>query len=196
LIVFLRRWRQMQAFPLTDGWFLKERDPDLDIADDFAVDAGWLPASVPGTVHQDLLTAGRIPDPFVGLKETQVQWVGERDWLYRCAFVRAERRSADERATLCCNGLDTVATVWLNGQEVLRGDNMFVPYRVPITASLRPGRNELHILFQSALRTGQERERQQGCRTVWNGDPSRVYIRKAQYHWGWDWGPCLLTAGP
>lgn len=186
----------MREVILKGGWSLKERDAALDLRDDFAGAAGWLPATVPGTVHQDLLAAGRIPDPFVGLHEREVQWVGERDWLYRCAFELPPDLPGSDTAALCCDGLDTVATVWLNDREVLRGDNMFVPLRAVVTPLLRPGRNEIRILFESALRVGQGREAEHGRMAAWNGDPSRVYVRKAQYHWGWDWGPCLLTAGP
>ncbi len=46
----------------------------------------WLPASVPGGVHTDLLALGRIPDPFVADNEKRVQWVAESDWVYRYQF--------------------------------------------------------------------------------------------------------------
>lgn len=186
----------MQEFHITDGWFFKERNPAVAVADGFAGDSGWLPATVPGTVHQDLLAAGRIPDPFVGLHERDVQWIGERDWLYRCRFtVPADSLSAPA-VDLCLDGLDTVATIWLNGRQLLQCDNMFIPLRVSVTALLQAGENELRILFGSAPSVGRAREAEHGPRQVWNGDASRVYVRKAQYHWGWDWGPCLLTAGP
>lgn len=186
----------MRQFLLSDGWRLKQRDGAYALADDFATTDGWIPASAPGTVHQDLMAAGRIPDPFVGLNEDEVQWAGEADWLYRCAFELPDDFAGAETIDLCCDGLDTFATIWLNGTEALRSDNMFVPRRVPAKHLLRTGRNELRILFEPALRRGREREAAHGALAVWNGDASRVYVRKAQYHYGWDWGPCLLTAGP
>ena len=76
----------MLKIPLAAGWEFKERDPARAIADDFAAGAGWLPATVPGVVQGDLLAQGLIPDPFQELNETAVQWVGERDWIYRCRF--------------------------------------------------------------------------------------------------------------
>jgi len=181
---------------LSGDWRLKQRDPARDIGADCASDEGWISARVPGTVHEALLAAGRIPDPFYGLNECDVQWVGEQDWLYRCVFDVDPAFLEAGPVTLCCDGLDTVATVWVNGQCVLDADNMFVPWRVDVGASLRPGRNLLAIVFASALRVGKAREAEWGARAVWNGDASRVYLRKAQYHYGWDWGPCLLTAGP
>jgi len=186
----------MRQLTLSGDWGLKRRDPARDVGADCADDDGWIPARVPGTVHEALLAAGRIPDPFYGLNERDAQWVGEQDWLYRRAFDVDPSFLEAGPVTLCCDGLDTVATVWLNGERVLSADNMFVPWRVDVGASLRPGRNILAIVFESALRVGKAREAEWGARTVWNGDASRVYVRKAQYHYGWDWGPCLLTAGP
>ncbi|MEZ4726234.1 MAG: hypothetical protein R3E79_03760 [Caldilineaceae bacterium] len=186
----------MKQLTLSTGWTLKARDPSVALATDFAAPADWLPARAPGSVHQDLLAAGRIPDPFVGLNELDVQWVGEEDWLYRCQFDLDSAFLEAEAISLCFDGLDTFATVWLNGHQLLVSDNMFVPHRLAVKALLYPGRNELQLLFASALRRGKEREAHYGQLQVWNGDASRVYVRKAQYHYGWDWGPVLLTAGP
>lgn len=187
----------MKQFALTDGWQCKRRDPALPLEDDFASPTGWLPATVPGTVHQALLAAGQLPDPFVSLNEQAVQWVGESDWLYRQTFeIAQDVFEAGGEQTLCCDGLDTFATVWLNGRQVLRSENMFLPARVSVTELLRPGSNEIRCLFESALVRGKAREQAYGPRVVWNGDSSRAYVRKAQYHYGWDWGPTLLTAGP
>ncbi len=183
-----------QLFPLGSTWQFKARDPKTDLIDDLACPDGWLSASVPGTVHGDLLAAGRIPDPNDGLNELDVQWVGERDWLYRLDFGAPEL-AAGHLADLCFDGLDTFARVWLNGELILESDNMFVPRRVPVVDKLRPGRNELRVLFESALRRGREIEAERGTLPLWNGDSSRLYVRKAQYHYGWDWGPTLLTAG-
>src|SRR5205085_10313485 len=186
----------MLNIPLDSNWEFIERDPGLSLEAAFAAGAGWLPAQVPGCVHLDLLRAGRIPDPFYGLNELAVQWVGERDWLYRASFELPPEALAAPRADLCFDGLDTFATVWLNGEQVLVSDNMFVPQRLPARQWLRPGRNELWLLFESAARRGQALEARHGRRPLWNGDSSRLYVRKAQYHYGWDWGPTFLTLGP
>ncbi|WP_420593825.1 beta-mannosidase [Deinococcus sp.] len=184
----------MSQRPLHSGWQFKARAAQQSLGDDFASVDGWLPANVPGTVHQDLLNAGRIPDPFYGLNELDVQWVGETDWLYRLAFD-APALEGGQHAELCFDGLDTFAQVWLNGEPILTSDNMFVPQRVEVTGKLKAGRNDLHILFDSAWRRGRELEAQHGELPLWNGDSSRLHVRKAQYHYGWDWGPMLLTAG-
>ena len=100
------------------------------------------------------------------------------------------------RAALCFGGLDTYAQVWLNGALIIESDNMFVPQRGAVGDYLRVGRNELRIRLTSAWQRGRELEMQHGPpRPLCNGDSSRLFVRKAQYHYGWDWGPTLVTAG-
>jgi beta-mannosidase len=184
----------MQRISLDRARF-KAIAPEADLHSALEADDDWLPAQLPGCVHLDLLRNGRIPDPFFGLNEAAVQWIGETDWLYECVFtLRAEQLRAPQ-LDLCFEGLDTFAEVYLNGVHLLSSSNMFVPQRVSIKAQAREGENRLAIRFESALRRGKALEAQYGARAVWNGDPSRVYVRKAQYHYGWDWGPTLLTAG-
>jgi beta-mannosidase len=159
-------------------------------------DNTWLPAIVPGCVHTDLLRAGRIPDPFFGTNELDLRWIEERDWEYRTHFVAPASLQAHEVIELVADGLDTVATVILNGREVARTDNMFVGYRWKVKSLLRPGRNELRIVFHSALnyirseRTGFTPPRE-------FNDPvgNCVRVRKQQCQFGWDWGPRFVTAG-
>ncbi|EGE00669.1 beta-mannosidase [Trichophyton tonsurans CBS 112818] len=161
----------------------------------------FLPVSqFPTCIHLDLIHHGIIPDPFTGTAEKQAQWVGEKAWVYRTAFV-APQLGENEKAVLAFDGLDTYASVHLNGKEILETDNMFIPERVDITSLLRGSNDEsnvLEITFDSALIRGKEEQKKRpmhrwGC---WNGDPSRLAVRKAQYHYGWDWGPVLLTCGP
>jgi beta-mannosidase len=185
----------MREQRLTGSWEFRQRESAQPVAAAFDADAGWIAATVPGSVHQDLIAHGLLPDPFEGLNEHAAQWVGESDWLYRCRFTLAPEMLG-ARIDLCCDGLDTFATVWLNGVQLFTSDTMFVPQRVDIAGAAREGENELRILFESAVRRGREREARHGALDVWNGDPSRVYVRKAQYHYGWDWGPVLMAAGP
>jgi beta-mannosidase len=148
---------------------------------------------VPGPAHGALLAAGRIPDPFYGRNEADVRWVGERRWVWRLAFDAGELAAHEE---LVFEGLDTYCTVWLNGERLLATDNMFVPHRVDVRERLRPGRNDLLLCFDPPLARAREVEAQHGKRQLWNGDSARLHARKAQYHFGWDWGPELLVSGP
>jgi beta-mannosidase len=179
---------------LHDGWQLAEAPTGADFATLSALpEAAWLAAAVPGSAHGALLAAGRIPDPFFGTNETQVRWVGERAWAWRLQFDVDELAAHED---LVFEGLDTYCSVWLNGLPLFSSDNMFVPQRVDVRDRLRRGRNELMLRFDPALARAREQEAALGRRQLWNGDSARLYARKAQYHFGWDWGPELLTCGP
>jgi beta-mannosidase len=177
---------------LHSNWSFKQRNPEQSLETDFA-GQGWRSARVPGTAHTDLLAHGLIPDPFFGLNELEVQWVGETDWLYKLEFEAGEVSSQTD---LCFDGLDTFAKVWLNGELILETENMFVAHRLNVMQKLRAGQNELQVLFENSWHQGKRLEAVNGGPLpLWNGDSSRLYVRKAQYHYGWDWGPKLITTG-
>ncbi|KAF9247262.1 glycoside hydrolase family 2 protein [Melanogaster broomeanus] len=160
-------------------------------------DGEWLPVSeFPTTVHVELLKLKRIPDPFLGLNEWEVQWVGEAEWAFKNTFVVTETDLAATNADLVFDGLDTFATVTLNGQEILNTENQFITYRASVKPLLSVGPNDLVITFASAFKKGREIEKVNGKYHLWNGDSSRLHVRKAQYNYGWDWGPILMTVGP
>ena len=174
----------MQIQSLTDHWQFRQTGT-----------AEWLPATVPGGVHTDLLALGRIPDPFVGDNEKRVQWVAEADWEYRHSFTTDPALLAEDQVWLVCDGLDTLATVTLNGHELGRTDNMFRQYRWDVKALLRPIDNELLIGFASPVKyiTAKQQVRvMPGVSQAISGGP---YLRKAPCHFGWDWGPQLPPIG-
>ncbi|EIM88069.1 beta-mannosidase [Stereum hirsutum FP-91666 SS1] len=157
----------------------------------------WLAVSeFPTTVHVELLKLKRIPDPFVGLHEWDLQWIGEVEWAFKCSFSVSEQELALPNVDLVFDGLDTFATVVLNGKKILDTENQFVQYRAAVKEHLKVGANELLLTFDSAFLKGRALEEEHGKLELWNGDSSRLHVRKAQYNYGWDWGPILMTAGP
>ena len=116
----------------------------------------WLPAQVPGGVHTDLLALGRIPDPFYGDNELKVQWVAESDWEYLSTF-QFNPVGAPAALFLVADGLDTLAELFLNGVSLGKTDNMFRQYRWNVASLLRPGANELRVVFASAVNFGRAR---------------------------------------
>ncbi|HVU15957.1 MAG TPA: glycoside hydrolase family 2 protein [Candidatus Didemnitutus sp.] len=155
----------------------------------------WLPATVPGCVHTDLVAAKKIPDPFFGTNELGLQWIEERDWEYRGTFSVPPALLSDEVVELVADGLDTVATVTLNGTEVARTDNMFVGFRWPVKSRLRPGRNEIVVRFESAMKYVRANSSFTPPREINDPVGGCVRIRKQQCQFGWDWGPRFVTAG-
>ena len=156
----------------------------------------WLPATVPGGVHTDLLALGHIPDPFVADNEKRVQWVAESDWVYRRRFSCAPELLAEEKIFLVCDGLDTLATVVLNGHELGRTENMFRRYEWEVKSLLiTKGANELKIAFSSPVRYAAEKQAIRPLPGVDQAIPGSPYLRKAPCQFGWDWGPQLPPIG-
>lgn len=155
----------------------------------------WAPAAVPGCVQTDLMALGRLEDPFVGTNEDRVQWVGAARWAYRRTFV-AEALPRGAQAYLVFDGLDTFATVTLNGRAVGTADNMFMPWRFEVTDSLAAGENELVVAFDSTEARAKAAADAYGtplknCARAVNAP----FVRKPACHFGWDWGPTVLTVG-
>jgi beta-mannosidase len=167
---------------INQNWTFKQADRK---------DAKFLPvAQFPTNVHLDLLANDMISDPFIGKNEVDCQWVGEATWIYRTTFATDQslykEPSLDTRAVLAFDGLDTFATVVLNGKEILKTENMFIPERVDVKSLLKKDEeNVLEITFESAFLRGKKiveehPEHKWGC---WNSDLGRLAVRKAQYHW-------------
>ncbi|KAG7097005.1 hypothetical protein E1B28_004399 [Marasmius oreades] len=155
-------------------------------------DGEWLPVhQFPTTVHVELLHLKRIPDPFVGLHEWDVQWIGESQWTFKTSFKLSDGELAAPHIDLVFEGLDTFASIILNGTTILETANQFVEYRVDVKSSAK-SENELVVNFDSAFMRGRDLEKEHGKLALWNGDSSRLHVRKAQYNYGWDWGMSLL----
>jgi beta-mannosidase len=150
---------------------------------------------VPGSVHVDLLRAGRIPDPFVEDAEKRVQWVAERDWVYRKTFEVDRALWEEGRIALVCDGLDTLAEVRLNGRVLGETANMFRQYEWEVTSLLREGSNDLAITFHSPVQYVTRLQDQRPLRGVLQAIPGGPHLRKAPCQFGWDWGPQLPPIG-
>ena len=156
----------------------------------------WLPGSVPGGVHTDLLALGRIPDPFVGDNEKRVKWVAESDWVYRHSFSCSLELLAAEKLFLVCEGLDTLAMIDLNGKKLGRTDNMFRRYEWEVKPFLKAqGENVLTITFASPVQFIAVKNAIREMPGPYHSLPGGPYIRKAPYQFGWDWGPQLPPIG-
>jgi len=156
----------------------------------------WLPANIPGGVHTDLMTSGRIPDPFVADNEKHVQWVAESDWVYQTSFACSDELLSEEKVFLVCDGLDTLATIVLNNHELGRTDNMFRQYQWEVKSLLNTkGANKLTITFSSPVKYTAEKQAARVMPGVSQAIPGGPHLRKAPCQFGWDWGPQLPPIG-
>ena len=180
---------QNAVLELDHGWQFRQVTASAQEAE-----SGWLPATVPGDVHLDLLANKKIPDPFYRDNEAKLQWIENESWEYRLSFEVTPALLARSNVDLVFEGLDAAAAVYLNGAQVLNADNSFRIWRVPAKAHLHAGKNLLRIVFPSPIKAAAE---------VAAGDLFRLksktedktYIRKPAYEYGWDWGPRFVTSG-
>jgi beta-mannosidase len=189
-------YNPIEVIPLNEGWKFSEAEEDA-----------WMDAAVPGCVHTDLISNDKIEDPFYRLNEHDVQWIDKKDWIYQTTFQINENTLAKQNINLVFDGLDTYADVYLNGIKILEADNMFRTWEVNVKSHLKEGENSLRIYFHSPIKIGLD---------IFDNYPHEVhssgndlseigqvpgnkkvspFLRKAQYHFGWDWGPRLVTSG-
>ncbi|MET8850788.1 glycoside hydrolase family 2 protein [Amycolatopsis sp. NPDC004625] len=175
----------MHREELHDGWRLEAVDGPEHVA------GRAVPATVPGSVHLDLLEAGLIEHPYLDRVEEGLAWMHRTPWRYTLDFVA---EAVADRADLVFEGLDTVATVRLNGRVIGRTANMHRSHRFDVREVLRAGGNELTVDLRPALEHAEAVERALGDRPHAYPHPFNM-IRKMACSFGWDWGPDLQTAG-
>lgn len=168
-------------------------------------DEEWLPATVPGSVHTDLLKNEMIPQPFYGKNEHELQWIDKQDWEYSTVIHLEEEWQSLASTELIFEGLDTYADVYINDVHILSADNMFRAWKVNVKELLQIGDNHIRVKFRSAVKEDLPKLSQLSYALPAPNDQSElggleeqrisVFARKAPYHYGWDWGPRFLTSG-
>lgn len=167
----------------------------------------WYKATVPGCIHTDLMANGIIKDPYYRLNESEVQWVDKVDWIYQNTFTITNNEIQKQHHEIQFEGLDTYASVFLNDSLILKSNNMHRTYIIDVKKLLVVGENYLKIILESPIKKGLElydsldyiipvsANDQANTGNVEEGKRISVFTRKAGYHYGWDWGPRLVTSG-
>tara|TARA_B110000305_G_scaffold134171_1_gene149768 strand:+ start:122 stop:2710 length:2589 start_codon:yes stop_codon:yes gene_type:complete len=166
----------------------------------------WFPATVPGCVHLDLMKNKIIKDPYFQLNESKVQWIDKKDWIYQKEFFLNEAINYQNHEIIF-EGLDTYASVYLNDNLILKSNNMHRTHIADVKPFLKTGKNTLRVVLESPIKKGLELYNALGYTIpvsandqaekgqVEGGKRVNVFTRKAAYHYGWDWGPRLVTSG-
>ncbi|MEM5566459.1 glycoside hydrolase family 2 protein [Psychroserpens sp. AS72] len=154
-------------------------------------DSVWQSATVPGNVHSDLLEHKLIEHPFIGANEDSLQWISETDWEYKTQFSVDKETLNKKHIELNFEGLDTYASVFLNDSLILETDNAFREFSVDAKSILK-AENELRIRFEHNS-ISEAKEKNKLAYSLPEGN--RIFTRKAQFQYGWDWGPKLNTSG-
>lgn len=157
-----------------------------------AGDAAWYPAEVPASVHTALLKNKLIEDPFYRDNEEKLQWIEQEDWEFRCTFEVDAELLQKKHVEMVFKGLDTYASVYVNDSLVLEANNMFRTWTADVKKHLKPGANQLHIYFESPVKKVDADWKALGYELPGG---IRTMTRKAQFHYGWDWGPRFVGCG-
>ena len=178
-----------QSIPLTSGWEFRQRTETPSTST-----TAWHAAQVPGDVHLDLLRNQMIPDPYYRDNESKLQWIENADWEYRTTIEATPELLDHRQVELVFDGLDAYAEVYLNQKLVLTADNMFRTWRVDVKPDLKPGANQLLVVFPSPIKAAAKVAAGDKWRAQTHTE-EKTYIRKAAYEYGWDWGPRFVTSG-
>lgn len=196
---------ELENIALDKGWAVRIDPKDTAAARAHPKAARWLPAHVPGSVQQDLIAAKILPDPFKGTNEAAIQWAGLAGWQYRRTLDVSAAMLTRGHLDLVFDGLDTFATVTVNGRQAIVADNAHRRWRADVKPLLREGANEIVVTFASPIKALQpmvlaEKNPLPGEYDSAFGDEPKgkqtsPYIRKPKYNYGWDWGPRIVNIG-
>ena len=149
----------------------------------------WIPGEAPGDTYRALIAAGRLADPYAGRNEVAAAWVRDREWW---CHTRLDLDAGP--AELVFDGLDTFADVYLDGELLGSADNMFRSWRFDLNAMA--GEHDLALCFHPTARMVAGAPLPSWTTFTDRISASRrTLMRKAQFGWGWDWGPDLPTVG-
>lgn len=172
--------QNLKKISLSDNWLFKEQGNDE-----------WFSATVPGTVHTDLLNNKLIDDPFFGDNEKKLQWIGEKDWVYLTTFSSNDFFNYN-KVEIVFEGLDTYAKVYLNDTLIIDANNMFRTWQKDCKSFMKKEKNILKVVFSSAVKVTDSIRAKANYKLP---GEEYSYVRKAAYHFGWDFGPKFVTAG-
>ena len=151
---------------------------------------------LPGDVHDTLIKNKTIPDPYYGMNELDILFVGRGDWTIYRSFNWEKK---DERVFIRLEKVDTVARLFINGEKVKGFENEHQIHFIDITQFLKDGENTISFSFRSSESLAIERYDKLSypipCSRYPNDSPYRNLVRKTQCNAGWDWGPCIMSTG-
>lgn len=154
-----------------------------------------LKTMVPGSALNTLLKDNIVPDPFYGTNEHKVKEMLCSDFTYTKKFD-VPKILCEEESNLIFEGIDTIASIFLNGNLIANTNDMHRTHKIKVSGLLKESGNELCVKILSSLDYINNLHKKSdifyastGC-TKGNG-----YLRKAHYMFGWDWGPVVPDAG-
>lgn len=143
--------------------------------------------TVPGCVHTDLMGSHIPSDIYYRDNADKCQWIENCDWKYERSFALDE---IPQNAFLVFEGLDTYADIYLNGTLIGKTQNMFIRHEFPVSGLLKVGENTLSVYFCSPVREVENEPERPAAFTC-----ERLYTRRMQCTYKWDWVARFVTCG-
>ena len=177
----------MTILELNGNWELKNETGEL-----------LCPVKVPGSVISGLYASGKIAHPYYRENEYAVRELFWKDYQFVRRFTVSEELFAQEELILVCQGLDTLAQIFMNGKKIASTDNMHRTYRFSVKEYVHVGENEICIVFDSVLQFMAHYKYKENKSILYQpcgAIKGNQLVRKAHSMFGWDWGPQLVDAG-
>ncbi len=201
-IVFFTKVNMAQnviSISLNDNWHFKPTLPILSPPTKEDLGRNLNPAGYPTYLPNSALNALRenavLDDPFYGTNEKKLQWLEKQNWLFEKHFNVDLEVLKNEKIELILRGVDTYADVYVNDVLILKADNMFRTWQADIKTALKENDNVLKIAFTSPVNIEKIKAAQSPVDYPDVYNTTRNYTRKAQFHYGWDWGPRFVSCG-
>ncbi len=150
-------------------------------------------ANVPGSIYMDLYFNKLMAHPFYADHHLKLGWIDSLYWTYQTSFFVSDSLLLQNNIDLVFDGIDTYADIFLNHRLLGSTNNMFRQWIFPVKKRLQPGNNQLQVVIHSAKKYTDSLA--QTYLPLHYPDNNRVFARKAQYQFGWDWGPVLVGGG-
>ena len=174
----------METLNLSGAWTLLRRS-----------DGKTFPAALPGTDFGALLKSGEIGDPLFSGDDEASAAVARDDYSFRRTFTVQESLLALQHVHLCCDCIDTLCDILINGECAAHLNSAYLPADIDVRRYLRPGENEIELRFFSPVKFIENAQKQHALPANPNGINGMPYLRKPGCHFGWDWGPCVPYCG-
>jgi len=158
----------------------------------------YMTANVPGSVHETLLEAKLIKEPTLGKNVLEARWVEEFIWAYTRTFEVREEDLKNKRARIVFECLDLHAVIYINGKEAGRHVNYYYPCKLDITDFIHPGENRIFVRIESGLIYAADKPALPYYGAIYNDGSKltkRMWLRKPQCSFEWDWAPRLINVG-
>ena len=176
------------TFPVETNWYFSKGG-----------DTSRHPASVPGVIHQDLVKNGWIEHPYTDNNEVVTEWVERENWVYSGYLNVDLEMLENDHLELTFHGLDTYADIYINDTLRLSTDNMFRTWKLDVRPFIKEGGNPIRIAFISPINKNTELVENYKYKLPSGNETVNTkvgsFTRKAAYHFGWDWGPRIVTSG-